>query len=334
MRRPAKLDLAMARYLMAQKAKRKKHFPFVTMLEPLEACNLHCIGCGRVIEYKDAIHERLSVEESLVAVHASGAPIVSVSGGEPLLHEQIGEIVRAITEEKRFVYLCTNGLLLREKLDLFKPSPYLSFVVHLDGTKKIHDYVTRREGTYDEAIAGIREALSRGFRVNTNSTLFHGSDVEDLHTLFAQLTEMGVEGLMVSPGYAYEDVSDRELFLKRQESIAVFRQVLDKSKGFPFYNNPLYLDFLRGEREYDCAAWTTPTYTVRGWRKPCYILADEHTDDIEELFEPELWERYGPGKDRRCINCMMHSSFEGASILHAFSHPLDLLTVAREERKG
>jgi hopanoid biosynthesis associated radical SAM protein HpnH len=215
MRRPAKLDLAMARYLMVQKARRKKHFPFVTMLEPLEACNLHCIGCGRVIEYKDAIHERLSVEESLVAVHASGGPIVSVSGGEPLLHEQIGEIVRAITEEKRFVYLCTNGLLLREKLDLFKPSPYLSFVVHVDGTKKIHDYVTRREGTYDEAIAGIREAIARGFRVNTNSTLFHGSDVEDLHTLFAQLTEMGVEGLMVSPGYAYEDVSDRELFLKR-----------------------------------------------------------------------------------------------------------------------
>lgn len=334
MRRPVKLDLKMARYLMVQKMKRRKHFPFVTMLEPLEACNLRCIGCGRVIEYKDVIERRLSVEESLAAVHASGAPVVSISGGEPLLHEQIGDIVRAIVDEKRFVYLCANGLLLREKLDLFSPSPYFSFVVHLDGTKKIHDYVTRHDGTYEEAIAGIREALVRGFRVNTNSTLFHGSDVEDLHRLFSTLTEMGIEGLMVSPGYAYEDVSDKELFLKRQESIAVFRKVLDPSRAFPFYNNPLYLDFLRGEREYDCAAWTTPTYTVLGWRKPCYILADEHTDDVEELFDPKLWERYGPGKDRRCTNCMMHSSFEGASILKAFSHPRDLLTVALEERRG
>jgi len=334
MRRPVKLDLKMARYLMAQKMKRRKHFPFVTMIEPLEACNLRCIGCGRVIEYKDVIKRRLSVEESLGAVHASGVPVVSISGGEPLLHEQIGDIVRAIVDEKRFIYLCTNGLLLREKLDLFSPSPYLSFVVHLDGTKKIHDYVTRHDGTYEEAIAGIREALVRGFRVNTNSTLFHGSDVEDLHRLFFTLTEMGIEGLMVSPGYAYEDVSGKELFLKRQESIAVFRKVLDPSRAFPFYNNPLYLDFLRGEREYDCAAWTTPTYTVLGWRKPCYILADEHTDDVEELFDPKLWERYGSGKDRRCTNCMMHSSFEGASILKAFSHPRDLLTVALEERRG
>jgi len=333
MRRPVKLDMKMARYLMAQKAKRRKYFPFVTMLEPLEACNLHCIGCGRVIEYKDYITRRLGVEQSLAAVHASGAPIVSISGGEPLLHEQIGEITRAILEEKRFIYLCTNGLLLEEKLDLFKPSPYLSFVVHMDGTREIHDMVTRRPGTYDQAMRGIRAAIARGFRVNTNTTMFHGSNVEDVHKLFSILTKMGVEGLMVSPGYAYEDVSDRELFLQRQESIKVFRQILDSSKGFPFYNNPLYLDFLRGERQYECAAWTAPTYTVRGWRKPCYILADEHTDDMNELFDPKLWENYGPGKDRRCANCMMHSSFEGASILHAFSHPLDLITVAREERK-
>lgn len=333
MKRPLKLDLKMARYLMLQKAKRRKRFPFVTMLEPLEACNLHCIGCGRVIEYKDVMDKRLSIEESLSAVHASGAPIVSISGGEPLLHEHIEEIVRAILSEKRFIYLCTNGLLVEEKLDLFKPDPYFSFVVHLDGTKKIHDSVTQRAGTYETAIAGIREALARGFRVNTNSTLFHGSDVEDLHALFSTLTSMGVEGLMVSPGYAYEDVSDRELFLQRQESIAVFRKALDASKGFPFYNNPLYLDFLRGERQYDCAAWTTPTYTTLGWRKPCYILADKHTDDINELFDPQLWENYGPGKDRRCVNCMMHSSFEGASILHAFSHPIDLISVVREERR-
>lgn len=332
MKRPLKLDLAMARYIVAQKAKGRRYFPFVTMLEPLEACNLRCIGCGRIAEYRSVLAERLTVEESLAAVHSSGAPIVSVAGGEPLLHPQIGEIVRAITDERRFVYLCTNGLLLQEKLDLFKPSEYLSFVVHLDGTEEIHDYVTRREGSYRTAIAGLKEAIRRGFRVNTNTTLFHGSDVEDLHELFALLTGLGVEGLMVSPGYAYEDVSDRELFLEREESIKVFRRVLDPGRNFPFYNNPLYLDFLRGKRNYPCAAWTTPTYTVLGWRKPCYILADEHTDDVGELFDPNLWDRYGPGKDRRCTNCMMHSGFEGASILEALSRPRDLLTLARGER--
>ena len=332
MRRPLQLDMRMASYLLHQKAKRRKFFPFVTMVEPLEACNLKCIGCGRVEEYRDFVDRRLSVDESLAAVHASGAPIVSISGGEPLLHGKIGEIVRAIVDEKRFVYLCTNGVLLQEKLDSFSPSPYLSFVVHLDGTEEIHDRVTNSSGTYKKAIAGISDGLARGFRVNTNTTLFHGSDVDDLHALFSLLAAMGIEGLMVSPGYAYEEVSDRDLFLKRQESISVFRQVLDPTKGFPFYNNPLYLDFLRGDREYNCAAWTTPTYTVLGWRKPCYILADEHVEDVQELFDPALWESYGPGRDRRCTNCMMHSSFEGASILHAFSHPRDLLKVALEER--
>lgn len=334
MRRPAKLDLKMARYLVLQKAKRRRYFPFVTMLEPLEACNLDCIGCGRVREYRPVLDQRLSVEALLAAVHASGAPIVSIAGGEPLLHPQIDQIVRTIIAEKRFIYLCTNGLLLREKIDLFKPSPYLSFVVHLDGTKQIHDQVTQRDGVYEEAIAGIGEAIARGFRVNTNTTLFHGSDVEDLHQLFSHLAWMGVEGLMVSPGYAYEEVSDCDLFLARKEAIAVFRRILDPNKGFPFYNNPLYLDFLRGEREYPCAAWTTPTYTPLGWRKPCYILADEHTEDLAELFEADLWERYGPGKDRRCANCMLHSGFEGASILEAFSRPRDLLILARGERRG
>ncbi len=332
MKRPLKLDLAMARYIVAQKAKGRKLFPFVTMLEPLEACNLRCLGCGRVKEYTNFMSQRLSVEQSMDAVHASGAPIVSIAGGEPLLHPQIKEIVDAIIAEKRFVYLCTNGLLLQEKLDLFKPSEYFSFVVHLDGTKKIHDYVTQHEGTYDAAMAGLKDALNHGFRVNTNTTVFHGSDVDDLYKLFSTLTELGVEGLMISPGYAYKEVSDRELFLERQESIKVFRKVLDASNNFPFYNNPLYLDFLRGERTYPCAAWTTPTYTVRGWRKPCYILADEHVDDITELLDPKLWEKYGPGKDRRCTNCMMHSGFEGATILEAFSRPRDLLTLARKGR--
>jgi hopanoid biosynthesis associated radical SAM protein HpnH len=334
MSRPVKLDLKMARYLATQRAKQRRYFPFVTMLEPLEACNLRCLGCGRVLEYEDVADRRLSVEASVAAVHASGAPIVSIAGGEPLLHPQIDEIVRAITQEKRFVYLCTNGLLLREKLAWFKPTPYFSFVVHIDGTQAIHDRIVQRSGVYREAMAGIEEAIAKGFRVNTNSTVFHGTDVDDLRRLFTRLTKLGVEGLMISPGYAYEEVSDKELFLVRQESIAVFRRVLDAKEGFPFYNNPLYLDFLRGERMYHCAAWTTPTYTPLGWRKPCYVLADGHTEDVRELFFAELWDHYGPGNDRRCTNCMIHSGFEGATILEAMTRPRDLLSLVRGGTRG
>ncbi len=329
MSRPLRLDLAVARHLVGHVFGRSGRFPLVTMLEPLEACNLTCTGCGRVREYREVIDRRLTVDQCLAAVRASDAPIVSISGGEPLMHADIGDIAAAVADDHRFIYLCTNGLLLREKLDRFRPSDRLAFVIHLDGTESIHDQVTERPGTYAAAIAAIREAVARGHRVCTNTTLFHGSDVEDLHALFATLVDLGVEGLMVSPGYSYEEVPNQQLFLQRQESIEVFRKVLDPRRGFPFYNNPLYLDFLRGDREYDCAAWTTPTYTVLGWRLPCYAIADRHVDDVRELFEGDLWEAYGPGRDRRCANCMMHSSFEGASILHAFRHPTALARMAR-----
>ncbi len=329
MSRPLRLDLSVARHLVGHVARRAGRFPLVTMLEPLEACNLACTGCGRIREYRDVIDRRLTVDESLAAVRASGAPIVSISGGEPLLHEQIGELVRAIAADRRFMYLCTNGLLLQEKLDLLEPSQRLAFVVHLDGTEEAHDRITERPGTYATAIAAIREAVARGHRVCTNTTLFHGSDVEDLHALFATLVDLGVEGLMVSPGYSYEDVADQDQFLLRQDSIRVFREVLDPAKGFPFYNNPLYLDFLRGEREYDCAAWTTVTYTVLGWRLPCYAIGDRHVADIRELYADEVWTKYGPGRDPRCANCMMHSSFEGASILDALRRPRALARLAR-----
>ncbi|MGD9675850.1 MAG: adenosyl-hopene transferase HpnH [Candidatus Bipolaricaulia bacterium] len=331
MSRPFRLDAAVAWHIAGNKLRRRARFPFVTMLEPLEACNLSCQGCGRVREYRDVVDHRLTVDACLAAVRASDAPIVSISGGEPLIHPQIGDVVRALKDDGRYMYLCTNGLLLQERLDRFEPSRQLAFVVHLDGTEVVHDRVTERPGTYATAIAGIRDAIARGHRVCTNTTLFHGSDVDDLHALFATLQGLGVEGLMVSPGYAYGDVTDRDLFLERQESMAVFRRVLDPAKGFPFYNNPLYLDFLRGEREYACAAWTTVTYTVKGWRLPCYALADRHTEDIEELFAPEVWTKYGPGVDPRCGNCMMHFSFEGASILDALRKPAALVRVARGE---
>ncbi|MEW5825601.1 MAG: adenosyl-hopene transferase HpnH [Candidatus Bipolaricaulota bacterium] len=328
MSRPFALDVAVARHIAGRSLRRTRRYPLVTMLEPLEACNLSCTGCGRIREYRDVLDRRLSTQDCLAAVRAAGAPIVSVSGGEPLLHVEIAEIVEALRDDGRFVYLCTNGLLLQETLDRLPPSRQLCFVVHLDGTEEVHDRVTGRPGTYRTALAAIRDALARGHRVCTNTTLFHGSDAEDLHALFFTLQSLGVEGLMVSPGYAYEDVVDRDQFLARREAVAAFRRVLDPSKGLPFYNNPLYLDFLRGERDYPCAAWTTVTYTVLGWRLPCYAIADRHVEHVEELFDESVWESYGPGIDARCANCMMHSSFEGASILAALRRPRDLVRVA------
>lgn len=334
MKRPATFDMTMARYVLKSKLSRRSHFPFTTMIEPLEACNLRCQGCGRIREYQDVLDQRMSVDDAMSAVRDAGSPVVSVSGGEPLLYEHLDDLIRALVEDRRFIFLCTNGLLLEEKLDRFKPSPYLAFVVHMDGTAKIHDQVTGRPGSYEVAFSAVREAIRRGFRVNTNTTIFHGSDVDDLHESFSRLKNVGIEGLMVSAGYAYEDVSEQEQFLQRQEAVRVFRRVLDPSRRLPFYNNPLYLDFLRGKRIYDCAAWTTPTYTVRGWRLPCYLIADEHVDSIDPLLDPSLWDRYGPGNDKRCANCMIHSSFEGASILASFRRPWDLLRVALEEGRS
>jgi len=332
MGRPLSLTYELARYLWPRRnwPRKGKLFPIVLMLEPLEACNLRCIGCGRVREYKDVMHLRMPVDEALRVAEIAGAPVVSVSGGEPLLHPQIDDIVRGLIEQKRWVYLCTNGLLLRESLDKFRPNKRLCFVVHLDGTEKVHDYVTQRPGTYREAIAAIKEALARGFRVCTNTTIYHGSDVEDLKELFRTLKEMKVEGLMLSPGYAYEAVPEKELFLKKQESIRVFRKILDPRDRFPFYDNPLFLDFLRGVRQYTrCAAWAIPTYTVKGWRKPCYLIADEHVEDLQEILDPTLWEHYGPGRDPRCAGCMLHSGFEPASVLDAVQHPWRVLTAFR-----
>jgi len=267
----------------------------------------------------------------------SGAPVVSVTGGEPLIHPRIGEIIERLIEEGFYIYLCTNGLLLREKLKNFEPSKRLAFTVHLDGTEEIHDEVTNREGTYEEAFAGIEEAIERGFRVTTNTTIFEGSDPQDLHRLFRRLTDVGVEGIMLAPGYSYESVEEKEQFLDRKRSREVFREILDpqKTKDFPFYNSPIFLDFLRGKRELQCTAWAAPTYTVRGWRKPCYVLADEHVSSAEELMEASLWDEYGVGNDPRCGSCMVHSGFDTASIIDSLRTPsgaVDLFKSAMPEK--
>lgn len=300
-------------------------FPIVTMLEPLETCNLACTGCGRVREYRESVinlKKMVPLEKCLQVVQEAGAPVVSIAGGEPLIHPQIGEIVAGIIAQKRFVFLCTNGLLMEEALEKIKPSKYFSWVVHLDGTSEQHDRWVERKGTWDKAMRAIERALAAGYRVCTNTTIFKNSDVDDLHALFQRLTDLGVEGIMISAGFSYASIPDRDIFLERQSSAAIFRQALAPDRHFSFYNNPLYLDFLRGERDYPCRAWTNPTYTPLGWRKPCYLIVDEHTDQLDELMDPALWQRYGPGRDARCASCTMHSGYEAGIIQQAFSSPV------------
>ncbi len=319
MGRPLKMNTKIASYAAAQMAKGRKRFPLVTMIEPLEQCNLRCTGCGRIREYSDYMDERMSPEEVLEAADESGAPVISITGGEPLVHPEIETIVEDLIDEGYYIYLCTNGLLLEEKLTNFEPSEKLAFAVHLDGTEEVHDQFTNREGTYEKAFSALEKAVDMGYRVTTNTTIFKESDPDDLHELFRRLTEAGIEGIMLAPGYNYSavDRSAEEHFLERKESIEVFQEILDPDKveDFPLYNTPLYLDFLRGKRDLECTAWASPTYTVRGWRKPCYVLADEHVDSVDEILEKELWENFGPGNDRRCNSCMIHSGFDTAGTI-------------------
>jgi len=330
-KRPLELSVRLAGYLLKNKMKGRKKFPLVTMLEPLEMCNLACIGCGRIREYKPVLDKMMPVEEALAAVRESGAPIVSIAGGEPTIHPRIHEIINKLIEEKYFIYCCTNGLLLDRIMDKIPPSKYLCWVVHLDGMEEKHDESVDRKGVFKKAVDAVQSALDRGYRVCTNSTVFRTSNVGDLNEMFQLVNDMGVEGSMISPGFDFEDAPVQEMFLTRQESHELFQELLspENTKGARFYNNPLYLNFLKGEREYQCTAWSNPTYTVMGWRKPCYPLADEHVEHVAELFDEDIWEKYGVGKDPRCANCMMHCGFESATIFEALRTPKDWATLIK-----
>ena len=330
-KRPIELSLRLAVYLLKKRLTGRKRFPLVTMLEPLEMCNLACVGCGRIREYQPVIDRMMPVDVALNAVKESGAPIVSIAGGEPTIHPKIDEIINRLIEDKYFVYCCTNGLLLDKMLTKIPPSKYLCWVVHMDGMEEMHDESVARKGVFKKAVQVMELALSLGYRVCTNTTIFKNSDVEDLWEMFRLVKDIGVEGSMISPGYDFEDAPIQDMFLNRQESRNIFKKLLDptKTQGMKFYNNPLYLNFLQGEREYQCTAWSNPTYTVLGWRKPCYPLADEHVQDVDELYEADLWQKYGVGNDPRCANCMMHCGFESATIFKAISTPKDWATLIK-----
>ncbi|MBI4233681.1 MAG: adenosyl-hopene transferase HpnH [Chloroflexi bacterium] len=330
-KRPLGLGLRLFLYIARQKLRGRKRFPLVTMLEPLEACNLTCEGCGRIREYEPVIHRMLTLEECLKAVEDSGAPIVSIAGGEPTMYPQLPQLINELVRRKYFVYCCTNGILMERMLKKVPRSKYLCWVIHLDGMEEKHDISVARKGVWKVAMHAATAAIEQGYRVCSNATIFKGCDVEDLHQVFQLCTDMGFEGIMLSAGYDYQIVPNQDVFLKRQESIEYFKVLLadDKVQRHRFYNNPLYLDFLRGRRHYQCTAYSNPTYTIMGWRKPCYPLADGHTQNVNELFEEGLWERYGVGKDPRCANCMMHCGFESATIFGALRNPKDMLAMAK-----
>jgi hopanoid biosynthesis associated radical SAM protein HpnH len=310
-----------ASYLLKQKLAGRKRYPFVLMLEPLFRCNLACAGCGKIQYPAHILKQELTPEECFRAVEECGTPMVSIPGGEPLMHSEIDKIVEGLVARKKYIYLCTNALLLKEKLDLFKPSKYLSFSVHLDGQREHHDFSVCREGGYDQALEGIREAIKRGFRVTTNTTLFDGADPKSVRSFFDEMMELGVEGMMLSPGYSYEKAPDQRHFLGRARTRRLFRAILsNRKKSWQFNQSKLFLEFLMGKRNYACTPWGMPTYNVFGWQKPCYLLQDGYAESFAELMEEVEWENYGTESGNpKCANCMVHSGYEASAVDHTFS---------------
>lgn len=307
-------------YVLKQKLLGRRRYPLVLMLEPLFRCNLACAGCGK-IQYPDHIlNKRLTPEQCWAAAEECGAPMVSIPGGEPLIHTEIDKIVEGLVERKKYVYLCTNALLLKRKIDLFKPSPYLSFSIHMDGLKEEHDMAVCRDGTYDIAADAIREAVGRGFRVTTNTTLFEGAEPARVREFFDEMMALGVEGLMVSPGYSYDKAPDQQSFLKRERTTQLFSQIFERrKKSWRFNLSPNFVEFLQGNVEYDCTPWGNPTFNIFGWQKPCYLLQDGYCKTFKELMETTEWQNYGHASGNpKCQDCMVHCGFEPTSVDDTF----------------
>jgi len=309
-----------ASYVVRQKLAGRKQYPLVLMLEPLFRCNLACAGCGKIQYPAHILKRQLTPEECFKAVDECGAPMVSIPGGEPLLHPQIAEIVEGLVARKKYIYLCSNALLLKEKIHLFKPSKYLTFSIHLDGQREHHDMSVCLEGGYDKAFEGVREAVIRGFRVTTNTTLFDGADPKSVRAFFDEMMELGVEGMMLSPGYSYDKAPDQQHFLGRARTRKLFRSILaNRKKTWRFNQSVLFMEFLMGKRHYACTPWGMPTYNIFGWQKPCYLLQDGYADSFRELIETTEWQNYGTESGNpRCANCMVHSGYEASAVNETF----------------
>src|SRR3954468_21581955 len=312
-----------ASYVVKQRLAGRRQYPLVLMLEPLFRCNLACAGCGKIQYPAHVLKRQLTPEECFRAVDECGAPAVSIPGGEPLMHPQIAEIVEGLVARKKYIYLCTNALLLEEKLPQFTPSKYLSFSVHMDGPRKEHDFAVCRMGTYDKAVSAIKAAVARGFRVTTNTTLFDGADPKRIREFFDEMMKLGVEGMMVSPGYSYAKAPDQDHFLRRERSHRLFSRMFDNPKrSWRFNQSPLFLQFLMGKRDFECTPWGNPTYNVFGWQRPCYLLQDGYARTFRELMEETEWSRYGrKSGNPRCQDCMVHCGFEPTAVHATFESP-------------
>ncbi|WP_225768926.1 adenosyl-hopene transferase HpnH [Inquilinus sp. Marseille-Q2685] len=327
---PLQQQIRIGAYLLKNHLMGTKRYPMVLMLEPLFRCNLACAGCGK-IDYPDEIlNQRLSVAECLQAVDDSGVPVVSIAGGEPLLHKEMAEVVQGIIARKKYVYLCTNALLMEKKLDQYKPSPYFIWSVHLDGDREDHDRSVCQDGVYDRAVKAIKAAKERGFRVNINCTLFNNADPERVANFFDDVKAMGVDAITVSPGYAYERAPDQQHFLNRQTTKQLFREIFkrgDKGRRWSFSQSSMFLDFLAGNQTYHCTPWGNPTRTYFGWQRPCYLLGEGYAQTYKELMEETDWDKYGTGNYEKCANCMVHSGYEASAVKDMFRNPLKAFIV-------
>lgn len=316
---PLKQVAKVGAYVMKQKLKGNKRFPLVLMLEPLYRCNLECAGCGKIQFPEEILRKNLTPEECFRAAQECGAPVVSIAGGEPLIHPKIDEIANGLVFRKKFVYLCTNALLLEKNLHRFTPSTYFTFSVHMDGLEKRHDELVCRDGVFQKAVAAIKAAKARGFRVTTNTTVFDGEKAEDLADMFDFLAELGVDGMMISPGYSYEKAPDQDHFLKREKTTRLFNEIFEigrkRGRKWPFNHSPFFLDFLQGKINYECTPWGNPNYSILGWQKPCYLFSDGHVPTFSQLMEETSWNNYGrKSGNPKCADCMVHCGYEPSAV--------------------
>jgi hopanoid biosynthesis associated radical SAM protein HpnH len=315
---PLHQSMRLGAYLMKQKIKRVEKFPLLVELEPLFACNLKCAGCGKIEQPHDVLKKRMPVEQAVAAVEESGAPMVSIAGGEPLMHKQIDEIVRRLLDRNKIVFLCTNAVLLPKHIHKFTPHRNFAWMVHIDGLRDRHDESVRKVGVFDQAVAAIREAKARGFRVMTNTTFFDTDTADDVVELLDYLNdELGVDNMQISPGYAYERAPDQEHWLATEQTRALFTAAFagGRRKKWRLNHSPLFLDFLEGKRDFECTPWGIPSYSLLGWQRPCYLLDDGYAETYRELIETTDWDSYGRGRDPRCANCMAHCGYEPTAVL-------------------
>lgn len=330
-------NVRVASYILRQKLAGNEKYPLVLQLEPLYQCNLACAGCGKIQQPMDILARRLSVQDCIDAVEECGAPIVSVAGGEPLVHKEIDQIINALVERKRFVYVCSNALLMKKKLDQFEPSPYFSWSIHIDGLRERHDESVCRTGVFDKAVDAIKEAQRRGFRVTTNTTFFTQDTPKTIRDVLDYLNdELHVDSMQISPGYAYEKAPDQEHFLGVARTRQIFREAFagGKRKQWRLNHSPLFLDFLEGKTDFACTAWGIPSYSVLGWQRPCYLLSDGYATSYRDLLETTEWESYGRGNDPRCANCMAHCGYEPTAVAATMNSPVQSARAAASTLQG